>query len=620
MRAHSLARATLGIVGLATILPTAGSAIAATPPPYRGTWSTVVNNGDYMPTSSCNPSVPTSACKKFNSYNQPSVNANQVVVIRARSSGGEGGGGGQPVHGVYTRDMRVLGPVVRILDRSSVVPQPDNRGTLFTEPPSFPRIDLGSKTIVTRGNHQPVWQQTEGGVIVEQLGTTGIYANPFGPLVTATSKLGSLPAFSFFAVPGAPAGTPFDVFPGAPAVTNGSTIVFKGNYTQQGAGRTGVYYRKLVNAAIPVPDGAPLAPAAGINPVVLIANSVDTLIPGSSTVFGSTAPPSAANGQAVFAGFDDEAHPSLGGIYLAPLNSSRPNLSTLVAIGSQVPGASYGAKFNRFGEGLSFDGRYVAFWGAWGSATKTVRLYCPQEGNKDRRAFCNHTAQFDPVTGSYPGDPASICDDVTDPNYGISCYQEEQVPVNQGIFVYDLSTRQTRMIALAGTGNAGNNYNNNFGYGTTYSDFVYWNYSGMVPGTAGGSEGDDGEPAKWRSASFVAVSGFVNGWVPGPTFQIAFKARTGSIDPATNVYVRPVDGIYLGKGPAPAANIALVRTGMDGRSIDPEAVDGLGNGLPVTEMGLERDGFRGNALVVNVTMGSEAAGWAGVYLTRVPAQ
>ncbi len=35
-------------------------------------------------------------------------------------------------------------------------------------------------------------------------------------------------------------------------------------------------------------------------------------------------------------------------------------------------------------------------------------------------------------------------------------------------------------------------------------------------------------------------------------------------------------------------------------------------------MGVERDGFRGDALALTVSMGAEAAGWAGVYLTRVP--
>ncbi len=80
--------------------------------------------------------------KNFNSYNQPSVNQRGLVAIRAQSRGGEGGGGGetivdapgsggenQPVHGIYTRDMSVpesLGVIVRILDRKTKVPQPNN--------------------------------------------------------------------------------------------------------------------------------------------------------------------------------------------------------------------------------------------------------------------------------------------------------------------------------------------------------------------------------------------------------------------------------------------------------------------------------------------------------------
>ena len=60
---------------------------------------------------------------------------------------------------------------------------------------------------------------------------------------------------------------------------------------------------------------------------------------------------------------------------------------------------------------------------------------------------------------------------------------------------------------------------------------------------------------------------------------------------------------------------------MDGTLIDPEAVDPLtATVLPVTAMGLERDGFRGNSLAVNVSMGTEEAGWAGIYLTTVAAK
>ncbi|HMA44663.1 MAG TPA: hypothetical protein VKO86_11630, partial [Gemmatimonadales bacterium] len=287
MRAHHRPSALAPFAAvIVAVAATAATAAPPATPPF--TWSTVVNNGDNMPTATCNPAAPSvPPCRKFNSYNQPSVNANQVVVIRARSRGGEAGGGGQPVHGVYTRDMATLGPVVKILDRATLVPQPNNRGTLFTEPPSFPRIDIGSSTVATRGNHPPVWKVTANGEVVEQLGTTGIYTNPFGPLVTGASKLGAIAGFSFFEVPEAP-GTPFDVFPGAPAVTRTSTIVFKGNYTTSGIGRTGVYYRDLTAAAIPSPDGGMLAPAGGIAPVILIANNVDTRIPGTNTIFGST--------------------------------------------------------------------------------------------------------------------------------------------------------------------------------------------------------------------------------------------------------------------------------------------------------------------------------------------
>ena len=42
-------------------------------------WTTVVNNNDLMPPL---------YVRNFNSYNQPSVNARGIVVMRARSRGG----------------------------------------------------------------------------------------------------------------------------------------------------------------------------------------------------------------------------------------------------------------------------------------------------------------------------------------------------------------------------------------------------------------------------------------------------------------------------------------------------------------------------------------------------
>ena len=116
----------------------------------------------------------------------------------------------------------------------------------------------------------------------------------------------------------------------------------------------------------------------------------------------------------------------------------------------------------------------------------------------------------------------------------------------------------------------------------------------------------------------MAVSGKVDDHEDDGAYHTAFKARTGLTD-ANNVYVNPVDGIYLKKGTEKSPLVTLVETGMDGTLVDAEAIDIATNTtLPVTEMGLERDGFRGNSLAINVSMGTEAAGWAGIYLTRVP--
>jgi len=545
-----------------------GAALAATfaakpPAPPLFTWSTVVNNNKFIPD--------VAPPRTFNSYNQPSVNLHGLVVMRARSQGG----GGQPAtHGIYTRDMSLEGsPIVRILDRSSLVPQPNNQGTQFVETPSFPRIDMDANVIATRGNHQPVWKVGED----EPSGTTGIYTNPFGALITGAAKLGDVAEFSFFEVPEFP-GTPFEVFPGAPSVTQGDTVVFKGNYTVGDVGKTGVYYRSLEDQPITVPDGTTLTPAGGQSPVVLIANNSDTVIPGTTTVFGSTAPPSAANGKAVFAGFDNEANPTLGGIYLAPLEPSA-ELRTLVSIGDPVPGEARRNRFTRLGEGEAFDGRYVGFWGAWGTVTENdpisgeaicvsgcrdVVLHCPTEGNRDRIAFCLEQCP--------EPDGCTV-----------------QVPVKQGIFVHDTVRRRTFTVAKTGS--------------RSFHEFLFWNFSGKVPGVGQGDEGgeDDGEPARWRSSAFVAVSAG-----PGAAFKAAFKAETAD-----------AVGIYLGTGSGQAIQTVLDTT-MAGQDLDPEAPDGS----MVTELGLEREGLRGDWLAVSAKMGveggTEEEGMAGVYLTRAP--
>ena len=402
-------------------------------------------------------------------------------------------------------------------------PLPGDQGattlSAFNEFPSFPRVALTADAVATRGNHQPVWtyEVTEGGEVTEtRVGTSGAYVNldaryPLtSPLVTGASLLGAVPAFpDIFAVPGVDPATRFDVFPGAPAITNAGVIAFKGNYSvddpdsedpEVTIGKTGVFYRRVI-----------AADAGGDAAIQLVANS-DTLVPNPGdcapgTTFGSTAPPSAAGGHMVFVGFDDEDDPTCGGVYRAPLSPSR-ELTTLVGLEDKVPGQG-NETFTRLGEGLSYDGRFVGFWGAWGAATRTVRLYCPEEGNRDRRFFCNRTP--DPQTGVIPGggdgDTNSICYDA-DNNRLPVCYQEKEVPVNQGIFVYDtVGKGKLRLVARAGV-DAG------------FDDFVYWNYSGAPPGV-GESEGD-AEPPRWRSSAFQAVSQRA-----GATFRVAFLARNG---------------------------------------------------------------------------------------------
>ena len=549
--------------------------LAAPKPETPFEWRTVVNNND---------TIPPLEQRTFNSYNQPSVNTNGMVVIRARSRGGPPFG--PATHGIYARDMSDPGSTtVRVLDRTSRVPDPNNLDSTFAETPSFPRIDMHSPTIATRGNHPPVHRYFLGDDTETRAGTTGIYTNPFGELTTGMAKLGHVPNFQHYGVPEF-GDIPFEVFPGAPSVTNGSTIVFKGNYTAEGMARTGVYFRNLS----PGPGG-------GTSQSVMIANSASTLIPGTEVVFGSTAPPNAADGKAVFAGFDNEESPNLGGIYLAPLQY-QPPLTTLVSIGGRVPGESGRFRFNAIGEGMAFDGRFVAFWGAWGHQARTVKLYCKEEGNKDRIAYCNQ-ALYCEATGETLGDPGSICDDQDDPKFGKSCYATRDVPERQGIFVHDTKTGQTHQVTKRGQ---------------QFDDFLYWNYSGRVPcashghGAEGGEE--DGVAVRWRSSAFLAVSGEA-----GATFNLAFKARKGGL--RAGVYANPIDGIYLHTGPGKAPVIKVVDTRMSGQVLDPEAPPDS----TIAEVGLEREGLRGRWLAINASMevegGEEEDGMAGVYLTQV---
>jgi hypothetical protein len=514
------------------------------------TWSTVVNNGQLMPNST----------KLFNSYNQPSIDPSGLVVFRARSKGP-----GQPVRGVYTRDMSVPGaPVAVVADVGGEVPQPNNTPSggggsglaKFLEFPSFPRIDVGSRMIATRAQTQPIWTYLLPDGSESRVGTAGVYGTVGGVLSTGACLLGGVRdaatdelVFPWWQVPGAVEGTRFDQFPGAASPSDGEFVVFKGNWTDAAAatGRTGVYYRSMTSMG-------------GMAPVQRIADSL-MAIPGQTgpvlVPFGSTAPPSAAYGYAVFLGLDNEESPTLGGIYLAALMPDPP-LSPVVVLGDQVPGEAPGTAFNRMGEALSFDGRWVAFWASWGMETRSITLECPTDGNADILEYCNE---------EYPD--GFVVD----------------VPVNQGFFVADTLSGEVHEIAKTGSG---------------IDDMMYWNFSGSPPGSGSGDEGGKQEPPRWRSASFVAVAG-----VGATTFQAVFKARATDDDFLFRV---------TGPGGAPSA---FVGTGTPGTDIDAQAPAGSS----VVAIGIERDALRGGTLAMTASMLDEMTGesWAGVYVAAMRA-
>jgi hypothetical protein len=469
--------------------------------------------------------------KNFNSYNQPSINDNGLVVIRARSRGG----GGEPVSGIFTRDMLSLEPVQTVTTRNSIVPAPNNTDATFNEFPSFPRIDSKSSMFAFRGQSQPVWNVIDPTTdeIITKIGTSGIYTNQTGTLKTGLSQLGQLSEFSYVQVPNTTPLTKFDQFPGAPSPTDGNIVAFKGNWTDEsGTGKTGVYFRNVVSEG-------------GKSAVQLIADS-NTLIPNSTTKFGSTAPPSAALGQVVFLGVDNEENPTEGGIYRS-LFSDPQNLKSVISLNTIVPGLV--DPITKLGEALSFDGNYVGYWGGLGNKTRSITLNCPTEGNQALLSYCN---------SQYPN--------------GFTA----EVPENQGIFITNVNTLKTRLIAQTGE---------------KFSDFLFWNFSGRAPGNGEGDEEGDLELARWRSTNFVAVDGS----------NLVFKALHESIQ-----------GIYASFGEGVPIE-TVVETGMLGQVLDPEA-----SGLPITSLGIERDGFRNGQLVINAAMANEESSWAGVYSTPVP--
>ncbi|QQS41143.1 MAG: hypothetical protein IPM63_17550 [Acidobacteriota bacterium] len=511
-------------------------------------WHTVVNNSFAIPDSNAN----------FSSYSQPSINSDGMIVFRARSTGG------RHVSGIFKRKANT-GKIVTIADQKVDVPYPNNLGTKFREFSAFPRIAANADYIAFEGLHQPVYRYFLDDGEETRIGTAGIYAMLGSDLLlTGASKLAPAPGFEYFGVPGFK-NMPFNIFPGGSAITDDGAVVFKGNFTVDDEEQTGIFFRPLINT-----------PGGGTDVVGVIATSMMD-IPNQppsgiykELTFDSTAPPTVAGNRVIFLGLDNEWDPHVGGIYIAEIKDGAP-FEAIVEIGSPPPGLEGTVPaLTRLGEGLSFDGRYIAFWGAWGNEMRNLRLNCPADGNPDIVAYCRG------------GDPRSQYDEEND-----IWYQMQQVPENQGIFLYDVIARQTYLVA--------DNVNG-------FSDFQFWVYSGKVPGSGGGDD-IDAEPPRWRSSAFAAVS----------ETTVVFKART-AVQGKDGTYFDPKDGIYM-KDPVSGIPMLIVaETGMDGALFDPALTPGT---MPVTELGIERDGFRGRRLAINLAMGNEEAGWGGIYFTVV---
>lgn len=499
----------------------------------------VVNNGTLMPGES----------QVFNAYNQPSINGDGLVVFRARGKGGEGQG--QPPAGIYARQLPALpfGPLSPSLvaARGSLVPQPNNQDATFIEFPSFPRLDAASSALAFRGQSNPIWRVSPDG---ELLGTSGIYSTLDGAVGTGVAQLGALPDFAFYGVPGT--SQRFDQFPGAPS-PSGDRVVFKGNWTTaSGDSATGVYVRDV-------------RAQAGQAPVLRIADT-RSLIPGDplGRHFGSTAPPSAAGHLAAFLGVDVEEAPTVGGLYLSHLDGDPEALTPLVGIGGLVDTVGPGG-LRQIGEALSLQGRSVAYWGAWGEETFQQQVRCSSDGNQALLAYCREQ--------SPNGDGVYLM----------------QVPVHQGLFITDVDSLATRLVAQTGD---------------QFDTFLNWNYSGRPPGVGESEEPDSElELARWRSSAFVALE---DRW-------LAFKGE--QLAPVADAVMAQVqDGIYLADlQQRDAALLTLLETGQDGGLLDPQA-----SGLAITALGLERDGFRLGRLAFVASMANEESSWAGIYVAAAP--
>ncbi len=146
-----------------------------------------------------------------------------------------------------------------------------------------------------------------------------------------------------------------------------------------------------------------------------------------------------------------------------------------------------------------------------------------------------------------------------------------QVPVHQGIFVHNIDSGQTILIAKTGK---------------DFNDFLFWNYSGRVPGTGGGSgEGDEGD-AENRYDGALRPSSLFRGPATRPltlSLKQPRKIERGG----------EITGIYRG-WQGTTKTLPVLDTTMSGQVLDSNA----DQRWLITELGMERDSFRNGWLVI----------------------
>ena len=546
-------------------------------------WKPVVNRNDVLPENG----------QSFESFTEPSVNRSGAVAF-----GGTSGGVPHPIAGVFLRRMGAVGqPIETLLQRGGDVAAPNNvenppfsgQFAGYRMFPWFPRIDADAVMVTSRGTSGPVWRfLLPNGEELFQ-GTSGVFATSNGSRFTAANMLGDVrdpdtlePSFPEYSVPNEYEGTAFDGFPGSPAMGGSRFVTFKGawrtyqhstlhpDYTE------GLYARDLEFQLDPLveivtsDDEIPM-------PLVLLSNP-------HFEVIGS---PSSSDSRTVFLGTDDANHPHHGGIFLADLAEPVVSLVPLVQIGDHVPGLNPGAlatgddTFTQLGETLSFNGRWVAFWGSWGHSHRNVHFHCPEEWEVDdaQLAKCCHH------------------------RYGEGF--EVDVPSNQGIFVYDTDTGVTYPVSLIGDGTSSSK--------DSIESFVYWKFSGTVLDDhgdmlSGGNGHDDGVPvdetelADWRMSTYAAVESAVSYGGTESEFRVAFKAI---------MHQHHEDTIFMAQGPDGATPTEIITTGALGSTLDLATPEGA----RIVDLAMERDSLRDGWFVIAAKMWNHDThqSWAGVY-------